>query len=94
LAETVTDFVAVTGAVVIAKDADSIFAGIVTVEGTVTIVALLLFKLTVAPSGGAGPVKVTVPMACVPPVTEVGLTVTEVSTAAVTVKLVVLVVVP
>jgi hypothetical protein len=90
----VTDFFAITGLVAIEKVADDILAGTVTVEGTVATVALLLVKLTTAPSGGAGPLKVTVPIACVPPWTEVGLKVSEASTAALTVKLVVLAVVP
>jgi hypothetical protein len=93
-AEIVTDFFPVTGLVAIENVADVIFAGTVTVEGTVATVVLLLVKLTVAPSGGAGPLKVTVPIACVPPCTEVGLKVSELSTAALTVKLAVLAVVP
>lgn len=93
-AEMVTDFVAVTGLVAIANVADNILAGTVTDEGTVATVVLLLVKLTVAPSGGAGPLKVTVPIACVPPWTEVGLKVSELSPAALTVKLAVFAVVP
>jgi hypothetical protein len=93
-AEIVTDFFAVTGLVAIANVEDAILAGTVTVKGTVETLVLLLVKLTVAPSGGAGPLKVTVPMTCVPPLTEVGLKVSELSTATVTVKLAVLVVVP
>ena len=93
LAEIVTDLVALTGAVVIAKLADTMFAGIVSVEGTVAKSLLLLLKVTAAPSGGAGLFRVTVPVACVPRLTEVGLTVMEASAAAVTVKLAFLVIV-
>jgi hypothetical protein len=93
-AEIVTDLLVVTGLVAIANVADNILAGTITDEGTVETLVLLLVKLTVAPSGGAGPLKVTVPMACVPPFTEVGLNVSELSTATLTVKLAVLVVVP
>jgi hypothetical protein len=93
-AEIVTDFFTVTGLVATPNVVDAKLAGTVTVEGTVDTLVLLLVKLTVAPSGDAGPLKVTVPMTCVPPLTEVGLKVSELSTATVTVKLVVLAVVP
>jgi len=45
--------------------------------------ALSLASVTVNPAVGAGPVRVTVPADEAPPVTEVGLTVTEDSPAAV-----------
>jgi hypothetical protein len=94
LTEIVTDLVAVTGVVVIAKLADRMLAGTVTVEGTVAKLVLLLPKLTVAPTDGAGPVRVTVPIDCVPPCTDVGFKERELSTAAVTVRFAVFVVVP
>jgi hypothetical protein len=90
----VTDLFAVTGLLAIANVVDVRLAGTVTVEGTVATFVLLLVKVTVAPSGGAGPLKISVPVACVPPLTEVGLKVSELSTATLTVKLAVLVVVP
>ena len=94
LAEIVIDLVTDTGVVIIGKFTDTVLAGTVTVAGMVPMLVLLLLKFTVAPSGGAGPVRVTVPVDCVPPLTELGLIVTELSTAAVTVKLAVLVNVP
>ena len=63
------------------------FAATVTVAGTTCAAAVLLLdRVTTAPPAGAGPFKVTVPVEEVPPSTEVGLTVTELRTAAVTVK--------
>jgi len=94
LAEIVTDLVADTGVVVIGKFTDIVLAGTITVAGVVAMLVLLLLKFMVAPSGGAGPVRVTVPVDCVPPLTELGLTVIELSTAAVTVKFAILVIVP
>jgi hypothetical protein len=93
-AEMVTDLFVVTGVVAIANVVDTVLAGTVTVDGTVAKFVLLLVRLTVAPSGGAGPLKVSVPIACVPPLTEVGLNVTELSAGALTVKLAVLAIVP
>ena len=52
---------------------------------------LLLVRVTTAPPDGAGPVKVTVPVDEVPPITELGLRLTEVSAAAVTVRVAVFV---
>jgi hypothetical protein len=90
----VTDLFVVTGFVAIANVVNTVLAGTVTVEGTVAKFVLLLVKLTVAPSGGAGPFKVRVPSACVPPLTEVGLNVIELNAAALTAKLAVLAIVP
>jgi len=53
----------------------------VTVEGTVALGLLELREMTV-PAVGAGPVKVTVPVDEVPPLTEVGARVSELSDAA------------
>ena len=66
-------------------------AATVTLAGTCAAVVLLLVRVTTAPPDGAGPVKVTVPVEDVPPITEVGLRLTEVSAAAVTVKVAVFV---
>jgi hypothetical protein len=63
-------------------------------EETVETLVLVLVELTVPPRGGAGPLKVTVPITCVPPLTEVGIKLSELSTATLTAKLAFLVVVP
>ena len=47
---------------------------------------LLLLSVTTAPAAGAGPFSVTVPVEEVPPVTDVGLTLTELATGAFTVN--------
>jgi hypothetical protein len=49
----------------------------VTLEGTCAAAVLLLDRVTVAPPAGAAPLKVTVPVAGLPPLTVVGLTATE-----------------
>jgi hypothetical protein len=69
------------------------FGAIVTLVGTVATV-LLLPSVTSAPPAGAGPLSVTVPVDTLPPRTDVGLNVTELSVAAVTVKVAVFVIVP
>jgi len=69
------------------------FAAIVTLVGTVA-TALLLPTVTSAPPAGAGPFSVTVPVDALPPRTDVGLNVTELRVAAVTVKVAVFVIVP
>src|SRR2546429_3393043 len=58
-------------------------AGTVTLEGTVAAAVLLLESATCAPPAGAAPLNVTVPVEdCVPPITLVGLSVSEESVGA------------
>jgi hypothetical protein len=66
-------------------------AATVTLPGTWATVVLLLDKLTTAPPDGAGPFNVTVPVDEVPPVTDVGLSLTELRLAALTVSVAVMV---
>ena len=80
-----------TGLVVIVNVAVVAPAATVTLAGTRAVVVLLLDRVTAAPPDGAGPFNVTVPVDGVPPTTDVGLRLTELSVAAVTVKLAVLV---
>src|SRR6266513_1522692 len=57
-------------------------AATVTLEGTVAAAVLLLESATCAPPAGAAPLNVTVPVeVCVPPITLVGLSVSEESVA-------------
>jgi hypothetical protein len=49
----------------------------VTLEGTCAAAVLLLDRVTVAPPAGAAPLKVTVPVAELPPFTVAGLTATD-----------------
>ena len=86
-----TDTLDATAEVVIVKVAVAAPAATVTLAGTCAAAVLLLVRVTTAPPDGAGPVKVTVPVDDVPPITEVGLRVTEVSVAAVTVRVAVFV---
>jgi len=51
----------------------------------------VLVKETTAPAAGAAPLSVRVPVDCAPPVTVLGFSVSEVSDAGVTVRVVVLV---
>ena len=51
-------------------------AGTITLEGTLTAL-LLLESATCAPPAGAGPLRVTVPVEDVPPITLVGLSISE-----------------
>jgi len=62
-------------------------AATVTLAGTCATVALLLDRVTTAPPAGAAAANVTVPVDEVPPTTEVGFTVTELSDPARTVRL-------
>jgi hypothetical protein len=52
-------------------------AGTVTLAGTAATPVLLLERETTAPPAGAGPLRVTVPVEDVPPVTLVGLSVND-----------------
>jgi hypothetical protein len=85
---------AATGAVVTVNVAVVAFGAIVTLAGTLAAAVLLLPSVTSAPPAGAGPLSVTVPVAEFPPRTDVGRSVTELSAAAVTVKVAAFVIVP
>jgi hypothetical protein len=80
-AEIVTEVLADTGVVVIVNVAVVAPAATVTLAGTVAD-ALLLDKLTAAPPVGAALLSVTVPVDEVPPVTVVGLKLTDDSVTA------------
>jgi hypothetical protein len=82
----VTEIFTVTGLVVIVKVADLAPAAIVTLAGTCAADVLLLLNVTTAPTAGAAPLRVTVPVELMPPTTEVGDRVTEDKDAAVTVS--------
>ncbi len=93
-AEMVTEVLLATGLVLTVKVAVVAFAATVTLEGTVAAAVLLLLRVTTAPPLGAGPLKVTVPVDELPPVTVSGLRLTELGTAAATVNPVLCVVLP
>jgi hypothetical protein len=90
----VAEVLAATGAVVILNVAVVAFGAIVTLTGTLAAAVLLLPSVTTAPPPGAGPFSFTVPVDELPPWTDVGLNVTEVRVAAVTVTVAVFVFVP
>jgi len=79
------------GLVVTVKVAVVAFAATVTLAGTCAAAVVLLERATMAPLAGAGPVKVTVPVEEFPPMTEAGVSVTELSVEAVTVRVAVLI---
>ena len=85
--EIVTEALLATGLVVTVKVAVVAFAATATLAGTPATAVLLLDRLTTAPPVGAGLLSVTVPVDEVPPITDVGLKVTVLRTADVTVKL-------
>lgn len=62
--------------------------------GTVAALVLLLISVTVNPDGGAGPLKTRVPTDPVPPVTNVGLSVSDIRAAGLTVSVAVMKLVP
>ena len=76
----VTFVFALTAFVVIVKVTLVLPLGTTTLIGVCAAVVLLLDSATVAPPLGAGPLRVTVPVAPVPPTTVVGLTEIDVST--------------
>src|SRR3974390_3474374 len=82
----ITEALLATGLVVTGNVAVVAFAARVTVACTCAAPVLLLDNATAAPPAGAGPFKVTVPVAAAPPTSDAGFTLTELSTAAVTVK--------
>src|SRR4051794_12750171 len=85
-ADIVTVVTAATFGVVISNFAEVAPAATVTFAGTAA-AALELLNATRAPSAGAGRLRYTVPIAPAPDATEAGLTVTELSTTGVTVKI-------
>ena len=78
---------AATGAVVTLNVAVVAFGAMVTPAGTLAAAVLLLPSVTSTPPAGAGPFSVTVPVDELPPRTDVGLNVTELSVAAAAVML-------
>ena len=86
VAEIVDEVLLATGVVVTVKVADFAPGATVTLAATVAAAVLLLLSATAAPPVGAAPFSVTVPVDEAPPVTVVGLTLTELTTSAVTVR--------
>src|SRR5207245_8254058 len=75
--EMVTAVELLTALVVTAKVALVAPAATVTLAGTVAATVLLLESVTAAPPAGAAPLRVTVPVEELPPVTLVGLSATD-----------------
>jgi hypothetical protein len=71
-----------TGLEVTVKVAVVAFAATVTLAGTCAAAALLLERVTTTPPAGARPFRVTVPVEEVPPITTLGVRVTELNAAA------------
>jgi hypothetical protein len=86
LAEIVTVRLEVTAVVVIVNVAVVCPAGTVTEAGTCAVDVRLLVSVTTVPPAGAGPVNATVPVDGFPPLTVLGLRLTDAATGAVTVK--------
>ncbi|SRR5437867_1716007 len=78
----VTEVVVDTGLVLTVKVALVALPGTVTLAGTVATLVLLLERATTAPPLGAGPLSVTVPVEELPPVTLVGLRLSDESVGA------------
>jgi len=87
VAEIATEVLAETGALAIEKVAVVTPEATVTLAGTVATGVLLLLSVTRAPPAGAGPLSVTVPVDELPPRTDVGLNVTELSVTGAAVML-------
>jgi len=81
-----TEVFVATGKVLTTKVAVVAFEAIMMLAGTLATALLLLARAICVPVAGAGPFSVTVPVDDVPPRTEVGLKVRELSAAAVTVN--------
>jgi hypothetical protein len=73
----VTDVLFPTANVVTVKLADVCPPGTLTIPGTVATARLLVASVTEIPPAGAGALKNTVPVAFVPPLTDVGLMVMD-----------------
>jgi hypothetical protein len=84
VAETVTVVLLATGLVLIVNVAVVAPPATVTLAGTVAAAVLLLLSVTTAPPAGATALSVTVPVDEAPPVTVLGLRVTELTTGAFT----------
>jgi hypothetical protein len=82
----VTDVLLATGVVATVNVAVVAPAATVTLAGTCAAAVLLLDRATTAPPVGAGALNVTVPVDELPPVTDVGFKLTELTTDAVTVN--------
>lgn len=85
----VTAVLLATGIVVTVNVAVVAFAATVTLSGTIA-AGLLLVRVTTAPPAGAAALSVTVPVDGLPPLTEVGRTLTELRAADLTVNVAVL----